>query len=766
MITAFEVGSIFKIVDRASPAVRKILGSVTELDKAVLSTQKNLTRLSRSRLTGVGAQFQRLSKEALGFEKSLQGGATAIGKIAASSTALAASTTAITASGQAVAVLASDWQGVAVSARNAAAAIRSAGRAQTRMPALAAAAAAGGGGSGVPLIPLGGGGGNRRRGGRRGGGAGGGHGNGGGIHISNLGLPTPMPGGMHSRIHLRGTGTGALVGVGAGLFTIEQMMKDAKEPLHQHAMLEILGIDQPMIKQMEQEARQIAIDVPGSGYAHNLSTMGELYSIVGAKGALQVAPALAELDRVQAGLKEGAAGKGQGSAYVLTRAAELMGKLTDPVTHQVDLPGFVNILGIASRISAATHGKVTPEEWLNYAKQAGPAAGLLSENGLYTTGTIIQAMDGNRAGTAAAAIQRQFAGGVMTASKATELEKLGIAKHGDFTIGRGGHVIPATDAMKDFVHLLGTDPLSAIADVLIPALDSHGFDTNEKKTQELYRFLGTATEQREVYELVRGVEQIKQERERAKGVLGTHASLEVLNTKDPEQATSAFTTAFKDLLGALGGPLTEAAIPGMMKLTTAMNEMSKAASDHRDATKVFSSGLAGAAGGAAAGLIAGFMVAGPPGALAGAGGGALFGGLGGLGYGLWATTPDTPTPWWQKASTAASLGSVAGPVGSAIGGIAGLGYGLWSSTAAAAATWPKVSAGTTLSKGEGGSLNVLPPPQRVEIQPGKVVLHLDGKQIGEATVNYVVKAASGPSQGSSFYDTTRGSMSLDTALAQ
>ena len=91
---------------------------------------------------------------------------------------------------------------------------------------------------------------------------------------------------------------------------------------------------------------------------------------------------------------------------MLTRATELMGKLADPVTHRVDLDLFSSVLDTMSRISVATHGKVTPEEWLNYAKQAGPASGNLTTEGMYTTAAIIQAMGGNRAGTAAAAIQR------------------------------------------------------------------------------------------------------------------------------------------------------------------------------------------------------------------------------------------------------------------------------------------------------------------------------------------------------------------------
>jgi hypothetical protein len=728
MITSFEVGSVFKIVDQGSPAIRNLFKATTQLDTAVTAARKNMTGLARTRLTGLASQIKMITAEVVTLDRSLSGAANAIGRFAKAPAALTGTTSAIVSQSAAEQVLADEWRAVAASATTAVTAMRAAGR--TRLPAVPGGV---GGGSVPPRLPP------PLPGAGRGGGR---HGPRQGFHFGRFGGSIPVAGG---HVHASVNSTGAGVAAGAGLWGVYELMKYAKEPMHQEAMLKLLGIDPSTIGQMSREARDIAIAVPGSGYSKNMQNMGELYSIVGAEGAMAIAPRLAEIDRVQSVV--GGKGKEQGSAYVLTRATELMGKLTNPTTHKVDLALFGSVIDNMSKMSIASHGKVTPEEWLNYAKQAGPAAGNLTTEGMYTTSAIIQAMGGNRAGTAAAAIQRQFAGGVMTASKAQELQNIGIFKPGDYEVVKGGHVMVKNDAAKSFVDKLQKDPLDAVVKDLIPALESHGFTTNEALTKELYRILGTAPAQREVYEIIRGREQIRQERERAMGALGPGAAIGELNSSDPEAVTSAFTTSFKDLLGALGGPLMMAAIPGMKAMTEIFNNIAKFASDHPALTGVVTSVGGGAAVGGAAGFGVGWL-----GGPVGAGSGALIGAGAGAGYGIWNQLPQSLR---SGISTGASWGSHAGPLGAMIGGYVGGVGSMWGGLLG-------------LNGGAGApgkdALNVVPPPQKIEIQPGKVVLNLDGRAIGEATVGYVVAQGNGPAQGAPYVDTTRGGSTFDFAL--
>ncbi|MBV9984502.1 hypothetical protein [Bradyrhizobium sp.] len=730
MITSFEVGSVFKIVDQSSPALRAILKQANALDAVTASIQKNLTSIARTRLVGVGNQLKAITADVARLDKAMAGAFTGMTRFAQASAAMSAGTAQIAGAVTATQALAASWTNVAAQATAAAAAMRGAG--QLRLPPPARPPAL------PPPLPGAGGG----RGGHGGRGPG-------GFHFGRFGASVPVLGG---HVHASTPSTATGVAVGAGLFGVYELGKYAMEPQHQEAMLRLLGIPEATIARMASQARDIAVGVPGSGYAHNLQTMGELYSIVGAEGAMALAPRLAEIDRVQALV--GGKGKEQGSAYVLTRATELMGKLTNPATHQVDMKLFGDIIDNMSKMSIASHGKVTPEEWLNYAKQAGPASGNLTTEGLYTTAAIIQAMGGQRAGTAAAAIMRQFGGGVMTASKAKELESIGIFKPGDYEVGRGGHVTVKNEAGKSFVDKLQHDPLTAVVQDLIPALETHGFATNEQITKELYRILGTATSQREIYEIIRGREQIRQERERAMAALPPSAALGQLNQNDPVQVMGALSTAFKDLLGAVGGPLAQAAIPGMVALTNAFNRISQIASEYQKVTGFVGSIGAGAAAGGAAGFGIGWL-----GGPVGAGGGALIGAGAGAGYGLWNVLPEGARSGASAGFTRGNsvLPGLGGVVGGGIGGIWGGLGDLWGTSAEAA--------GGRISQLAKNILMVTPPPQKVEVQPAQVTINMDGRKVGEAIMAFFARQGQGPAQGAPSFDPTRGTTSFDYSLA-
>jgi hypothetical protein len=53
MITSFEVGSVFRILDEASPALRKILAQVRELNKAIDGARANLAKFSEAVAPGI-----------------------------------------------------------------------------------------------------------------------------------------------------------------------------------------------------------------------------------------------------------------------------------------------------------------------------------------------------------------------------------------------------------------------------------------------------------------------------------------------------------------------------------------------------------------------------------------------------------------------------------------------------------------------------------------------------------------------------------------
>lgn len=638
MITSFKVGAIFQIQDQAGPVVQRLSVMMRDLAASTATVRTELQAISAVR---IGSVTNRVTALAASLDK----GATA-----------------------AAAMSASIVGGAAQMDASLGAALATARALTAQLTAAGRAGALAGRGGGVPALPGPGGGGGRH--GPR------------GPHLGRVGV------GM-GPAHVS-AGGGSAVATGVGVWGVAHVMKEAMDPLHQEAMLRMLGLDDSQIGQVTSRARATASAVPGSGYAGNVKAIGEMYSVVGLSGALQLSEKMAQVDRAMALSGKGSA---EGSSYILTRAGELMGRLTDPTTHQVDLAGFGNILDTMAKVTVATHGKVTPAEWLNYAKQAGPASGSLDENGMLTTATIIQAMGGHRAGTAAAALQRQFAGGIMSQRVAGELQSLGLAGADDFEVRRGGQVVAKSGAMQGLVSKLQHDPLTAIVDTIAPALESHGFDTPEKQAREIYKIAGTGPGQREIYELLRGREQIRQERERAKGGLAPGAALISATAHDPVQGMAAFTKSFNDMLGAIGSPTLTSSLPAMHALTTLFNSVAAAAANHKTAAGVLGSIGAGAAGGAGIGFLTGWL-----GGPVGAGGGALIGGGVGAGIATWNALPTSMT---EGAKTGASWGNrIAGPWGGIAGGTMG---GLWG---ALPAILPSGTAGAAPASGGGQMIKI------------------------------------------------------------
>lgn len=531
---------------------------------------------------------------------------------------------------------------------------------------------------------------------------------------------------------------GGAAAVFAGSALIKGMIslaEHAKEFNHELAKTRALGIPANLMGEVSAKAWENGRAVSGTSVAGNVKTIGSLYSLVGLEEALKLSTKFEKVDQILA-----AVGKGeQGSAYILARAGELMGKFTDPKTGVLDVNSFSGFLDVIAKSQIATHGMVSSREWLNFAKQAGPAAGSLTTEGMLTASAVIQAMGGNRAGTALAALNRQFAGAKMTGSVAKELTELGIAKPGDLTIERGGHVFAKSGAMKELVDALQKDPLDAVVRILLPALEKHGFDTNEKLSAEIYKMIGTGPAQRAIYELIRGRSQIAAERERAKGAMGVDEGYENFAKTDPQQVIKGLTAAWENLLTAMGSEGLKQAIPWMLSFTDTLNEMGAFITAHPETMKILGEGVL------ALGVALG--VTGAAAIIAAIGtGGWLIGGLVALGAAL-SAMPDFFKHLgqdWQatKEMKAKDIFQYKGSI------------------------WEDIFGKKNSPDGAPGkqSLNVVPPSSDQKTIQVASTVNLDGRKVGEAVTTHIVSEGNGPAQGSPYTDNTRGGSSFDFAL--
>ena len=190
MITSYEVGAVFNIVDKASLVLKLLATQFGELDALIIKTQENLTRFSAQRFTGLGNRIKVVADQmtALGLssEKALGGMMTGFGAM-----------------GKEL----GDAAGAAKVLK-------------TEMAEIAAMSRRMGGGN---LLP-GSGGGHRRP------GQGGGSRGGGGPHFGTV--SAPLPGGSH--LHMGGSAALAGLGmIGYGVYE-EAQMEDAVFQLLYH----------------------------------------------------------------------------------------------------------------------------------------------------------------------------------------------------------------------------------------------------------------------------------------------------------------------------------------------------------------------------------------------------------------------------------------------------------------------------------------------------------------------------------------------------
>jgi hypothetical protein len=526
----------------------------------------------------------------------------------------------------------------------------------------------------------------------------------------------------------------------------------AKDFQHELAKARALGLDVGQMTQVADQAWKNTRDVSGVDAAHAVKTIGSLYSIVGLEEALKLSPKFEKSDQVL-----GSLGKGeQGSAYTLARAGELMGKFTDATGH-LDVGKFSAFLDVINQAVIATHGMVSAKEWLNYAKQAGPASANLNNDGMLTTSVLIQAMGGHRAGTAGAALTRQFAGGVMARRVAEELLRLGIAKKGDFRFDHG-KVIPKPGAMGDTVAALGRDPLEAIVEHIMPALQKAGF-TGDKMAAEIYRMIGTGPAQREVYEMLRGIYQIQQERERAKGAMGVDAGYDNFSKTDPLVAEKNAHVAYNNMLTAMGSILLVAAVPTMLKITEVFKSIQQFATAHPDAVLNIAKGFVvlGAAlfGAGAVAIIAAIGV-----------GGWIVAGIAAIGAALMVV------PWkslWD--GFASAISGIASAITNAIAGI-GAALGGWLGGPAG-----PVNPYAKMPGQQHGPLGPAPsglgrqgynavPPTGGGGGTQRLAFNVDGRELAHITTKHQSAAANGPLQGSAYYDGTATFIPADFSYAR
>lgn len=391
-------------------------------------------------------------------------------------------------------------------------------------------------------------------------------------------------------------GSGLLSGMGA-------LVKHGQELVNQQQTLRAAGLTQVEIAHSTARAWAVTRQVAGTTVADNLKAIGELRTVFGhLEEAEQFLPHFQRLAVTLGAVT----GRDPGNAaYQAARFMELTGGVFRPGTRDVDPAAMQRNMERMTQVVVATHGRVGPQELLNFAQQAGQYARGMSPEALYgTLPTVIQAMGGHRAGTAVTAMGQMVTGGILPQRIVADLQRFGLIDMSKVTKTRTG-VRVGPGGIRGSERFMA-DPFGWFTEVFMPALEKGGVRTQKEFLEWIGRLFGRQTAQRLGAEFYQGLQQIMRDKHLIAQALTGGAGWEEIQ-KRPDIAFKALHASLENLLTALGAPAVPVAAKAALTLARGINALAGVAERHPDLAKTLTLMTAGLGAGLVA--IGGLAVA-------------------------------------------------------------------------------------------------------------------------------------------------------------
>ncbi|WP_267358423.1 MULTISPECIES: hypothetical protein [unclassified Methylobacterium] len=554
MITSYEVGAVYRIVDQASPTLLKIVGLLEKVSGLSKQVEAHFSGIGAVKLGGLNKSLSTLDKHLTGVAE--KAGVAREGLVSS----FAKADTSINTTTAAVAKL---------TAELAAAKTEAAG---LRIPA-------GGGGRVRPGQGGFGGGGSRA----------GGHGS------------------SSAAGH-----TGLQLGV-MGFFGAEAVGHGLKDVL-QHAS-ELEHVQQQMIQGGFKEvniakARNAAWAEAGKYGLNVAKVLGDIKELTLPFGSIEHAIEFIEpLEKMKIVLNGVSEGKGNASAeavYKMARAGELKG-LQDP-------KDFLSYFENMTKAISASGGKITPNDFMQatkYSKLSG--MGFSEEYFTKYLPTLIQTMGASTAGTASQSLFSTLVQGTVTKRALGRMDDLGlIGDPSKIIYDNKGDPKGFNPGAVQGTELLVSNPFKWAQTVLLPLLEKKygSIDdpaNKQKAIEDLGGLFGNRNSAAAIAELaLRGKTFNKDAAliEQARGLGGA----DQLQKEDPNSSAARLHGAWENLLTAIGGPGVSIAVAGMNSLATGITAITKVANEHPGAMKIVLEGVLGLAGALAAITVGGALV--------------------------------------------------------------------------------------------------------------------------------------------------------------
>lgn len=644
MITSYEVGSVFRIVDQATPTLLKISEQLSAIEARTVAAREAMLGMARFRgtallrsleavskaLTGTGTGAER-AQAAIGssfskadasinattgavarlnaelalarrgttratalpagrgtaanlssVNKSLDGVEARLGKVAPAATV--AADTIVSNFARVTAAIGTATSGVAALTAE----LRQAGQASGAIhgprvrPGMNGGAGAALGGAAGAATGGGAGGG----GGQGGGGNGGGHGN----NWSHVGL---------------GLGMAGFFGVEEIGHGLKDVLKHASELEHVRQQMVQAGFKEHDIGEAMaaswREAEKYGLNV-----AKVMADIKELVLPFGSvEHAIEFVEPLEKMRIVLNAVSEGKGNQAAESVYKMARAGELKG-LQDP-------KDFLAYFEAMTKVISASGGKVTPNDFMQVTKY-GKLSSMGWDQEFYTKylPTLVQTMGASTAGTASMSLFSTLVQGTVTKRALGRMEDLGlIGDPSKIIYDNKGDPKGFNPGAIEGTQLLVRNPFKWAQEILLPLLEKkYGqiggdpdktyskeeqaqFDANKMKAiEDLGGLFGNRNSAAAIAELaLRGKSFVRDSRliEPARGLGGA----DQLQKEDPNSAAARLKGAWENLLTAAGGPGVKIAVDGMNALASGITSITKWANENPGTMKIVLEAMAG-----------------------------------------------------------------------------------------------------------------------------------------------------------------------------
>jgi hypothetical protein len=322
---------------------------------------------------------------------------------------------------------------------------------------------------------------------------------------------------------------------------------------------------------------------PGTRVTENLKALIDLKNVTGSLDEAETAlPKFAQLSALLQVMDRRSGGSGD-PAYAAAKAMEIMGQMieetTDPSTGKVTReinPAMLNQhLDMMSRVAVATNMRVSPSDYLGFAKQARVAGMMLSDEFIYEKlPAWMQTTGGPRVGTALMSMAQVFQGGKLTNKSYDAMAAIGLAGAATTSMERD----PKTGRMHKVRHesgiydldLMRKDPLEYMQ-AAQKRMDAAGIHGTDNQLVALLKASQRSTIAGALAELLKDMPAILKEQQN------------ILNTKpdafshfagqDPEAKLQQLQAAFDKLMTTLGSSAMGDAVKLMDAVTAGLNRL-------------------------------------------------------------------------------------------------------------------------------------------------------------------------------------------------